>query len=238
MCFVENVVEGMVSKMFQILIKLVVAAVAGGILGLEREAKHKPLGLKTCIVISVSSCLLTVVSIEIATNPYTSQLVRADPMRLASQIVSGIGFLGAGVILRKNNDAISGLTTAAIVWAASVLGIAVGAGYYIETGIGVALIFIGIKALPFIMKHIGPRAMREQGVKITVQINSNMTVRDTVKKIRELDIRVKDTKIIGNQKTHWIELHCTVLNHTDYIFTTYENVYSIEGINQVEIEEL
>ncbi|HHY21972.1 MAG TPA: MgtC/SapB family protein, partial [Bacilli bacterium] len=114
------------------MIKLSIALLLGMSIGLERQLKHKPLGLKTSTIICVASCLVTIVSIQsfqyFATPEYNSM----DPMRLAAQIVSGVGFLGAGVILRRNNDVISGLTTAAMIWAASGLGIAVGAGFYFE----------------------------------------------------------------------------------------------------------
>lgn len=225
-------------SVYVILLKLVSSAVAGGILGLERESKHKPLGLKTCIVISVASCLLTIVSMEVAASSYTSQLVRADPMRLAAQIVSGVGFLGAGVILRKSNDAISGLTTAAIVWAASGLGIAVGAGYYFETALGVVLIFLGIKVIPYIMKKIGPRAMREQGVKLTVLLEDTSIIQAVVNQIRTYDISIKEIKITGTDKGHSIQLHCTVVEKENYILSTYDQVCSITGVKWVEIEEV
>ncbi|MEI3614268.1 MgtC/SapB family protein [Pseudogracilibacillus sp. SO30301A] len=81
--------------MTSVLIKLCSASIAGLVLGIEREAKNKPLGLKTCVVISVASCLLTILSIESALSSYNDMMfIRADPMRLAAQIVSGVGFLG------------------------------------------------------------------------------------------------------------------------------------------------
>ncbi|MED4161911.1 MgtC/SapB family protein, partial [Halalkalibacterium halodurans] len=107
--------------LYELLIKLSLSLVLGLLIGIDRQMKHKPLGLRTSMVICVASCLLTIVSIEHISR---SGLIfhntnNVDPMRLAAQIVSGIGFLGAGVILRRNNDVISGLTTAAMIWAAS-----------------------------------------------------------------------------------------------------------------------
>ena len=116
------------------------------ILGIERETKQKPLGIKRFVVISVASYLLTIISIHSALNTYNENtiFIRSDPMRLSSQIVSNIGFLGAGVILRRNNNVISGHTTAALVWAASGLGISIGAGYYYEAGVGLLIIVIRV----------------------------------------------------------------------------------------------
>ena len=106
-----------------IFIKILFAMVLGGIIGLERELKAKPVGVKTCMIIAVTTCVLTIVSIQSAEHyAQVSENIRTDPMRLAAQVISGIGFLGAGVILRKHNDAISGLTTAAIIWAAAGIG--------------------------------------------------------------------------------------------------------------------
>ena len=91
------------------LIRLGLSAILGLVIGLERELKRKPVGLKTSLVISIVSCLLTIVSIESAYMfPGDDDVnITMDPLRLAAQIVSGIGFLGAGVILRRGNDTIS-----------------------------------------------------------------------------------------------------------------------------------
>jgi putative Mg2+ transporter-C (MgtC) family protein len=225
--------------MDMILLKLVISAVFGAILGLERESKHKPLGLKTCIVISVASCLLTIISIEAAVTTYNGNpLLRADPMRLAAQIVSGVGFLGAGVILRKNNDSISGLTTAAIVWTASGIGIAVGAGYYYESLISMFLIFVGVKLLPYIMKRIGPKAYHEQGVKISLQLESDVFIQKVIDEIRNLKIKIGDVSILGSKEGHRLSLNCTVPLEKDCVFYYYKKILNLSGVIQVKIEEL
>ncbi len=77
-------------------------------------------------------------------------------MRLASQIVSGIGFIGAGVIFRRDDDIISGLTTAAIVWTASGFGIAIGLGYFLEVALALVLVHFTVQFLPSIMRKVGP----------------------------------------------------------------------------------
>src|SRR5690625_516452 len=183
------------TKMKLILIKLSLSVAAGFILGIEREAKHKPLGLKTCVVICLASCLLTIVSIDAAFDSHNGEnFIRADPMRLAAQIISGVGFLGAGVILRRNNDAISGLTTAAIVWAASGFGIAIGAGYFVEVGIAIALVIIAVIILPFIMRKIGPHALREQEIRLHVFVKDMKNMETIVEEVREYVNDVKDIR--------------------------------------------
>ncbi|ALX93922.1 transporter [Serratia fonticola] len=131
--------------------KIVAAFVLGGVIGLERESKGKPVGFKTCVIIAVASCVLTVVSIQSA--EYYAEIsvnIRSDPMRLAAQIISGVGFLGAGVILHRRDDAISGLTTAAIVWASAGVGIACGASFYLHAILATALFLLAIKISPYI----------------------------------------------------------------------------------------
>lgn len=103
-------------------IQLVEAAVLGGIIGLERELAGKHAGLRTNLLICVGAALLTHVSIAIA-----SSTDRSDPTRIAAQIVSGIGFLGAGAII-QSRQAVHGLTSAATIWVVAGLGMAVGAG--------------------------------------------------------------------------------------------------------------
>ena len=93
--------------------RLVIAAFLGGVVGLERQQRHKSAGLRTHILVSLGSCLVMVISIKIYTG--VQGLTNADPARLAAQVVSGIGFLGAGTIM-KEGLTIKGLTTAASLW--------------------------------------------------------------------------------------------------------------------------
>ena len=138
-----------------IFIKILFAMVLGGIIGLERELKAKPVGVKTCMIIAVTTCVLTIVSIQSAEHyAQVSENIRTDPMRLAAQVISGIGFLGAGVILRKHNDAISGLTTAAIIWAAAGIGIASGAGFYFDALIATMMILVAIRLSLYVHKWV------------------------------------------------------------------------------------
>ena len=167
---------------YDILIKLGISAIFGLIIGLERELKRKPVGLKTSLVISVVSCLLTIVSIESAYMFPDSDHVKItmDPLRLAAQIVSGIGFLGAGVILRRGNDSISGLTTAAMIWGAAGIGIAVGAGFFIEAFVGVTLLIISVELVPYVMKFIGPKQLREKEICLQLFIRDKIQIEKAI----------------------------------------------------------
>jgi putative Mg2+ transporter-C (MgtC) family protein len=118
--------------------------VLGGAIGLEREIAGKPAGLRTNILICMGSALLTDVSIGIVMSPDGSRL--GDPGRLAAQIVTGIGFIGAGTIMQARGT-ITGLTTAATIWVVAAIGITVGAGHYLEAagaGVLVTLVLAGL----------------------------------------------------------------------------------------------
>jgi putative Mg2+ transporter-C (MgtC) family protein len=119
--------------------RLALAALLGGILGLEREWHHKPAGLRTNILIALGSALFTLMSIDLAADG------KGDPTRVASQIVTGIGFLGAGAIMR-HNASVQGLTTAAAIWVNAAIGVACGGGEYhlafIATGVTLVVLLL------------------------------------------------------------------------------------------------
>jgi putative Mg2+ transporter-C (MgtC) family protein len=109
----------------EVLLRLFVAAALGGAVGLERELRERQAGLRTHLVVSVGSALFTLVS----AYGFTNFGVRVDPTRIAAQIVTGIGFLGAGAIIRQGLS-VRGLTTAATLWLVAAIGMAAGAGYW------------------------------------------------------------------------------------------------------------
>ena len=116
----------------ELILRLILSAVAGGIIGVEREANNRPAGLRTHVLVTLGSTLIMTISMY--------GFDGGDPARLAAQVVSGIGFLGAGTILRTGNT-ISGLTTAASIWVCGGIGLAIGNGYY-SGGIATTLIVL------------------------------------------------------------------------------------------------
>lgn len=112
---------------FEDFLKLFIACILGGLIGYQRESSHRPAGLRTHILVCVGSALVMITS-EYIFDVYRG-VTNLDPARLGAQVISGIGFLGAGTILRDGST-IKGLTTAAGLWAVSCIGIAIGAGFY------------------------------------------------------------------------------------------------------------
>ena len=117
----------------EIAVRLLLAAVFGAAVGYERRSADKPAGLRTLSLVAMGSALFTIIS--------AFGFESADQSRVAAQIVTGVGFLGAGTILRSGVT-VSGLTTAATIWATAAIGMAVGSGMYIASATGTALILI------------------------------------------------------------------------------------------------
>ncbi len=111
----------------QIIIRLTVALVLSGLIGLERQINRRTAGLRTHILVSVGSCLIMLTSLYVF--DIYKKIASLDPTRIAAGVITGIGFLGAGAIFREN-DGIRGLTTAASIWVAAAIGLAVGCGFY------------------------------------------------------------------------------------------------------------
>lgn len=222
-----------------ILLKLGISAFLGMIIGIEREIKRKPVGLKTSLVISITSCMLTIVSIESAFKfPGSDQLnVTMDPLRLAAQIVSGIGFLGAGVILRRDNS-ISGLTTAAIIWGAAGIGIAVGAGFFFEAIVGVILLIISVEFVPSIISLIGPNILRQKEILLNLVIEDKEDISRVMKEIADDNISVKNVRIKDMENNrHALTLRILV-NQRRKTSEVYYTISSIKAVSQVEIENI
>lgn len=124
----------------QIIVRLLAAMLLGAVIGTEREFTHRPAGMRTHMLVALGACAVMITGQMIFCQYYPLGAT-PDPARLAAQVIAGVGFLGAGTILR-DGASIKGLTTAASVWTVACLGVAVGAGLYIVAGVGVALMMV------------------------------------------------------------------------------------------------
>lgn len=136
-------------------IKLGLAVACGAAIGIERELHDKPAGLRTNMLICVGSTLITMVSIHVALTYAERQINIADPGRIAAQIVSGIGFLGAGTIIQARGS-VHGLTTAATMWVLAGIGLAIGSGVYAFAIAGTAVLLITLSGLGWLEGHLDP----------------------------------------------------------------------------------
>ena len=135
----------------QIIMRLLLSVILCGVVGLEREVKGRSAGLRTHILVGLSSCLLMLISIHVAGWFGESNVF--DPGRIAAGVVTGIGFLGAGAIIRYG-ESVKGLTTAATLWAVAALGLAIGVGFYMAAFAVTALILITLLILSQVEKSI------------------------------------------------------------------------------------
>lgn len=171
-------------------LRIFASLVCGSLLGLERKSKQHAVGLRTLILISMSSCLLTLLSILMAVSQKVVDgkvvEVSGDCTRIAASIVTGVGFLGAGAIIRTGMN-IRGLTTAAIIWTSSSLGVACGAGEYFITIVTLALVMVSL----FIFSKVEYKFFPAEKSKIltivySTLINENGVDAIDVKKVRAI----------------------------------------------------
>src|SRR3954467_4213266 len=182
--------------------KLLLAIILGGAIGLERELKGKPAGLRTNILICMGAALLTDVSITmVAAN---GQRI-GDPARLAAQIVSGVGFLGAGTIM-QGSGMVTGLTSAATIWVVAAIGITIGAGDYVAAA-GAGILVTVVLAWLGRVEHSLRRVRRV--VHITVRAKPGTTLESIKATLLEEGIRVTDSRMFDHPRDRTFELKLT-----------------------------
>jgi putative Mg2+ transporter-C (MgtC) family protein len=130
----------------ELVVRLTLATLLGAVIGVERSYRRKPAGLRTNVLIAFGSALFSILSLEIGTGVGT-------PDRIAAQIVTGVGFLGAGAILRTGAS-VQGLTTAATIWVNAAVGMAAGVGRYGVAIAGAAITLIVLAILPFVESRV------------------------------------------------------------------------------------
>jgi len=231
----------------EMMLKLALALLFGLLIGIDRQIKQKQLGLRPSMVICIASCLITIVSIQAFDKFAGANHPNMDPMRLAAQIVSGVGFIGAGVILRRSNEVISGLTSAALIWSASALGISIGAGFYTEAIFGVILLMIAVNVVPYLIKSLGPETLSRHDVAIKIVVESNYRMTDLIKMIERKSTKGEVNKAeykIRYMKIKDIDNQCQLINLTlsvpDNQYTTeiYYYIKKIDHVQSVEVEQL
>ena len=166
-------------------LRIVVAVIVGGLIGLERGLKNRPAGLRTYMVVCIGACLIML------TNQYIYQVTATgDPVRMGAQVISGIGFLGAGTIIVTRRNQIKGLTTAAGLWAAAGVGLAVGIGFYEAAIIGALAIFV---VMTLLQKMDNKMHRKTKTIEIYVELDKAYALGDFLRDVRAMDIEVRDT---------------------------------------------
>lgn len=198
-----------------ILLRILTAIILGGMIGRERGMKNRPAGLRTYMLVCLGSCVVMII------NQYAFQVYdTGDPVRLGAQVVSGIGFLGAGTIIVTSHNQIKGLTTAAGLWASACLGLAVGIGLYevaLPAGLSVYVVLTVLHNWDFRMRN------RTRIVDLYVELNKSFTLGGFIRRARELDLELsniqREEEIFGEKS-----LSCFIV--------------TVQGKNKMRSEEI
>ncbi len=187
------------------LVRFLISFFLGMLVGIERETHNQPAGLRTHILISIGSTMVMLVSIFI---PQTfTDFQNGDPGRIAAQVVSGIGFLGAGAILKFGAN-VKGLTTAASIWAMAAVGMAIGAGMYAVSLIGVGVVLFALTAMDLFEKRIfKERTLRKVELAVKKQQSDIGLVKNILK---QMDIQVASIGFDRNINESTDKITCLV----------------------------
>lgn len=160
--------------MIDIILRLLCALIVGAVIGTEREYTHRPAGMRTHMLVSLGACVVMIIG-QLIFDQYQAYGATPDPARMAAQVITGVGFLGAGTIM-KEGPTVKGLTTAASLWATACLGLAAGAGFYLLALTGMIFIFVTLTIFEVIQKKlIGTRQITEDYQIITANIPACLT---------------------------------------------------------------
>ena len=170
-----------------IFFRLSLAVILGGIIGLERGFKGRAAGMRTYMLVSLGAALVMV------TNEYMSNIFpHADPARMGAQVISGIGFLGAGTIMITRDKQVKGLTTAAGLWASACMGLAIGVGFYAGALIGMAFIFFVTMG----MHGLDRKLSKSRTADLYVELTESARIPDLLMSLREAGIKVTHMEIL------------------------------------------
>jgi putative Mg2+ transporter-C (MgtC) family protein len=198
---------------WDMLIRLGLSFAAGAIIGFERSSRRQVAGMRTHILIATGAALLMLLSIWLPQE--FSAMKNGDPGRIAAQVVSGIGFLGAGAMIRLGNN-VRGLTTAASLWLIAAVGMAIGAGMFVAAAITEALTLITLVVLGIIEKRLFP-SERNKLMELSYK-DSNPNTKEVLKILREYGVRVQSMDIDqgrGKGKGIRLRLFAGIPNTTD-----------------------
>lgn len=189
-----------------ITLRLLIAMLLGGVIGIEREYRSKDAGFRTHFLVALGSALFCIVS------QYGFGFDLKDSSRVAAQVVSGIGFLGAGTIIFQRN-VVRGLTTAAGLWVTAAIGLACGSGMFAAAAIATVLIIVGLEVLILFIPHIGRTV-----VELSFSTSSEDNIKTVVNELKRVGIRISSYKLrkqisAQGNKVYRVDLELRVKRH-------------------------
>ena len=219
---------------WDVFLRMLCSMAVGTVIGTEREYSNRPAGMRTHILVALGACAVMLTGQMIFTQ-YSSYGAAPDPARLAAQVITGVGFLGAGTIIVTGRQEVKGLTTAAGLWASACMGIAIGAGFYECMIVGTLLIVFSMKLLPMIENVITRHA---RNMSIYVSMDSIENLGGVVGYMKTSDIQLYDVEIdkANEHLTHinaLFSIHLPKrLQHTEVLakIATMDGIIAIEEI--------
>ena len=171
-------------NVISVAVRILLSLIIGGLIGLERGMKNRPAGLRTYMVVCLGACLVML------TNHYVYNVYNTgDPVRMGAQVVSGIGFLGAGTIIVTRRSQIKGLTTAAGLWSSAGVGLALGIGFYEAAIAGAVAIFV---IMSLLQRMDDKLHQKNRVLEIYLELSHEISLGDFLRQVRQEDVEISD----------------------------------------------
>lgn len=219
----------------EIIKRLIISTIFGGLIGLEREYSNRPAGFKTHVLVTVGATLMMIISINGVSS--LDGVTQGDPYRLAAQVVSGIGFLGAGTIMKTGNS-IEGLTTAASLWVCAGIGLAVGTGSYLSAVAVVVIVLATLMSQGMLdSRTVLRRSIRNIEI---LSVNRETLIRELGEVFRENNIAIMDMFIKPDTSLgeNFVKIHFQVKIPKEFDLNGFiDRAYTLEGISLISFED-
>lgn len=219
-----------------ILIRLATAAVLGAAVGLERERKEWVAGIRTHTLVAMGAALAMIVSTYGFTDVLGKEGYMLDPSRIAAQVISGVGFLGAGTILFLRQEVIRGLTTAAALWSVAAVGLAAGSGMYIAALAATVLILFVLAGIKWMEKKWFNK-QEAQSIEISVQKDAAVSVSDLEQILRKNKIEVKRFTLTADEigQLDHIAITFSKFSRRKDLMLAFEEIKNQKGVVKVDL---
>jgi putative Mg2+ transporter-C (MgtC) family protein len=212
-------------------LRIVMSIALGGIIGLERELGDHAAGFRTHILVCLGSTLIVMLSMYGFSDFANEPNVRLDPARLAAQVISGIGFLGAGTIMR-NGSTVMGLTTAASLWVVAAIGLCVGAGFYYGAALSTFAVLISLFLLNKLEK-VFSKSRKHGEVRVDVREGKG-NIGAVIATFNAASVRISDIHIINhhheNESADTVSIQMTIKARAEQVQTAFEAIMEIKDV--------
>jgi len=214
--------------LLSVAVRIIAAVIIGGLIGLDRGLKNRPAGLRTYMLVCTGACLIML------TNQFICQVYQTgDPARMGAQVVSGIGFLGAGTIIVTRRNQIKGLTTAAGLWTSAGVGLALGIGFYEAAVIGAVAVFTVITLL---QKMDNRMHSKTKYVDLYIELDKGITLGDLLRDLRSREYEVSNIQREQNEESSRAYLMNVKVKKRRPHWEIIEDIRGISGV--IYLEEL